>query len=282
MTEKKVEGVGLCLRFPHFPFILEKRPNVPWFEVLVENFFTPGEHHEFLEELARHYPLVFHSVGMNLGSADALDKNYFKTYQKLKEKFKPRMLSDHLCWSAICGRSHHDLLPLPYTKKVVEQVSLKIKMIQDLLGERLLVENLSDYIRFEESEISEWRFLNLIGEKTDCSFLLDINNVFVNSSNHHLDPFEFIDNFDLARVKQFHLAGHENFGEVLLDTHGSEVPGTVLDLYEYTIKKTGEVPTLIEWDKDLPSFEELYKEKEKVESRLKKGIYDSQRLPRAY
>jgi len=242
---------------------------VPWFEVLADNYMNPGEiPHRALEKVRSQYPVVFHGVGMNLGSVDPLNIPYFKRLSELIHQYQPEWVSDHLCWIGAEGLQTHDLLPLPFTQETVDHVSGRIKQVQDLLKRRILIENLSGYVQFASSEMEEWEFVKAVVEAGDCDLLLDVNNVYVNSENLRFDPFLYLDSIPKERVKQIHLAGHLRSEGILIDNHGAPVSEDVWDLYRHAVRRFTGTPTLIEWDLNIPEFEVLYAESKKAQSIL--------------
>ncbi len=250
-----IQGVGIGLRAPHYAFIERERPAVPWFEVLVDNYLGKGGaalHH--LERIRGDYPVTFHGVGMSLGSTDPLDMGYLGRLKRLVDRIQPAWVSDHLCWCSVDGRHAHDLLPLPYTEQVVEHVAARIMRVQDYLGQRILVENVSTYLDLRASTLSEWAFLVQVAERSDCLILLDINNVYVSACNTGFEPRAYLSAVPAARVREFHLAGYEDRGTHLLDTHGEAVHGPVWALYRQALRRFGPVPTLMEWDNNIPDF----------------------------
>ncbi len=262
-----VTGVGLGLRQPHTQHILQKLPEVAWFEILFDNFRPYTKRNEnILQNLFASYPLTLHCVGMNLGSPDPLDFSYLKEVRTLKNECKAKWISDHLCWSAVDGIYHHDLLPLAYTREVVQYLSERIDAVQNFLGEQILVENISSYIEFKYSELEEVDFLNLLCEKANCRLLLDINNIYVNAFNFRRDAFDFFGKLSKEYVAQYHLAGYDAFDDYLLDSHGQAISEAVWELFFYALKHVGPLPTSIERDGNIPSFGELYKEKQRAES----------------
>lgn len=251
-------GFGVGLRRPHYAYVLENWPAMDWFEVISENFMVAGGRPlEVLERVRERYPIVLHGVSMSLGSTDPLNRDYLRDLTKLARRFKPRWISDHLCWTGVGGHNIHDLVPLPYTEAVVHHIAERIRQVQDMLELPVLIENISTYIEFKSSTLSEWEFLAAVAEEADCRILLDINNVYVNAYNHNFKPRVYIDAIPVARVAQFHLAGHSDHGTYLLDTHDHPVCEEVWSLYEYAVRRFGAVPTLIEWDDNIPEFAEL-------------------------
>lgn len=260
-----VKGCGIGLRFQHIDQIVEDKPPIPWLEILTDNYLQPGSvQQDYLSEIAEHYPLTFHGVGMSLGSTDALNADYFSRLKALADRFKPAWISDHLCWSSAHGWVTHDLIPLPYTDETVRHVASRIREAQDRLEYRLVIENVSSYLQYRHSVMTEWEFLTAVAEEADCFLLLDVNNIYVSAYNHQFDALTYIDAIPVQRVKQIHLAGYEDKGTHLLDTHGAAVTDPVWDLYCATIKKLGSVPTLIEWDNQVPELAILLAEAAKA------------------
>ncbi len=255
-------GVGVGLRPVHYADILERAPRgelgVDWFEALSENYMVPGGRPlRVLDRVCEFAPVVLHGVSLNLGSVDPLDDNYLNELTKLVTRAKPRWISDHLCWTGVDGRNLHDLIPLPQTEESVRHVAARIARVQDRLGQRIAVENVSSYLRFTNDSMSEWDFLTAIAEASDCGILLDVNNVCVSAHNHGFDPRVYLDAVPAQRVFQIHLAGHSEAGPLRIDTHDHPVPKEVWSLYEYTVQRMGPVSTLVEWDDKIPSFNVL-------------------------
>jgi uncharacterized protein (UPF0276 family) len=220
VSAHRLAGCGIGLRREHYETVLAERPSVPWFEVISENFMVDGGRPlHVLESVRRDYPVALHGVSLSPGSAEALDPGYVRRLQKLVARAEPALVSDHLCWTGLGGHNSHDLLPLPFTAEAVLVAARKIAQVQDGLGRRILVENVSSYVRFRESELAEWEFVAAVAEEADCHLLLDVNNVYVNSRNHGFDPIRYIDGLPVDRVRQFHVAGHEDHGDVVIDTH---------------------------------------------------------------
>ena len=256
-------GFGVGLRRPHYTRVLEAdasdgAPQVDWFEIISENFMVEGGRPlEVLEGVRARYPVVMHGVGLSIGSADPLNRRYLKDLSQLIRRVEPAWVSDHLCWTGTGGRNLHDLLPLPYTEEVVRHAAGRIRDVQDVLERTILIENVSCYMTFRASHMEEWEFLSAVAEEADCAILLDINNVFVNGFNHHFEPRRYIDALPVDRVVQFHLAGHSDHGNYLLDTHDHPIRPEVWALYDYAVARYGRVPTLIEWDDNIPEFANL-------------------------
>ncbi len=251
-------GFGVGLRRPHYSYILEHRPPVDWFEVISENFMVDGGRPlEVLEGVREHYPIVLHGVSLSIGSADPLNRDYLDKLAALAGRFEPAWVSDHLCWTGVGGHNLHDLIPLPYTEEAVRHVSARVRQVQDILGRRMLLENVSSYLTFQHSTMAEWEFLTAVAEESDCAILLDINNIHVSAYNHGFDPEAYLKAVPSERVVQFHLAGYSDHGSYLLDTHDHPVCEAVWRLYEQAAARLGPVATLIEWDDHIPEFATL-------------------------
>jgi uncharacterized protein (UPF0276 family) len=264
-TRTGIEGVGLGLRTRHYGEILETRPAVPWFEVLVDNYaHGEGPPLHYLERIREHYPMVFHGVGMSLGSTDPLDREYLSSVRALAGRIAPAWISEHLAWTSVGGRHFHELLPLPFDDESVRNVAARISEVQDFFGEQILVENSASYMAFERSCLSEAEFVNAVLAEADCALLLDVNNVYVNASNHGFDPVAYLESMPRERVRQMHLAGYDDHGHYLIDAHGSPVSAPVWGLYEQALALFPGVPTCIEWDKDVPPLATLLSEMERA------------------
>lgn len=254
-------GFGLGLRTEHYNTILETKPKIDWFEVLSENYMIPGgKPLHYLDRIRADYPIVMHGVSLSIGSTTPFEQDYLRDLKKLADRIEPAWISDHLCWTGVHGQNIHDLLPLPYTEETVKHVVERVKIVQDYLGRQLLLENVSSYASYIDSSMTEWEFINEIAEQADCLLLLDVNNIYVSSYNHRFDPKAFIDGVPAKRVQQIHLAGHQNNGDYIIDTHDAPVIDPVWDLYGYAISQLGQVSTMIERDDKIPAFEELVKE----------------------
>lgn len=266
-------SAGIGLRAPHYRDLLEQVPSVGWIEVHSENYFgLGGAPAHYLERARELYPLSLHGVGLSLGSTDALSRTHLKRLKEVIERYEPWLVSDHLSWSSVDGRYFNDLLPLPYTRDVVAHLAQRIEQAQELLGRQILVENLSSYLCFRDGEMPEWEFVTEVVRRSGCGLLLDINNVYVASVNHGFDARRYVDAIPVSLVQEMHLAGHlERHIEgsrLLIDTHNQPVCGAVWDLYERAVRRFGPVPTLIEWDADLPSLPELVAEAHRAEAVL--------------
>ena len=251
-------GFGLGLRVDHYEAILADHPPVDWFEALTENYLVPGG--KPLDNLMRirdRYPMVMHGVSLSIGSTQPLDRNYLAQVKALAARLEPHWVSDHLCWTGIAGRNMHDLLPLPYTEEALANVVERVRTVQDFLGRRILLENVSSYVTYRDSQLTEWDFLREIAQRADCLILLDVNNIYVSSVNHEFDPLDYLNAIPADRVQQIHLAGHENHGDYLIDTHDHPVPDPVWELYGAALRRFGSVSTMIERDANIPPLEEL-------------------------
>ncbi len=262
-TTRPELGYGLGLRPSHYDHVLEHLPKVDWFEVISENYMVPGgKPLYYLDKIRSHYPMVMHGVSLSLGSTDALNMAYLGALKELIDRVQPMWVSDHLCWTGVDAHNAHDLLPLPYTASSARHVADRISRVQDYLGRQILLENLSSYVTFEESEMSEWAFISSIAKRADCLLLLDINNVYVSARNHQYRAEDFIAGVPMDRVWQLHLAGHSQSadGTLLIDTHDQAVCDPVWALYSEVIQQHGFINTMIERDGNIPPFDELFAE----------------------
>ena len=251
---------GIGLRSVHHESIAT-RPPVGWIEAHTENYFHDGGAAvRALERARANYPLSLHGVGLALGSADGLDRDHLARIRRAIRRFEPALVSEHACWGHAGGEHFNDLLPLPFTEEAVEVLAAQVREAQDFLGTRLLIENVSAYVAFEHSHLSEWEFLGAVVERAGCGLLLDVNNVYVSSRNLGSDARAFIDGVPAAAVGEIHLAGHATSDGVLIDDHGSRVCDDVWALYGYAVARLGARPTLIEWDTDIPPLETLVDE----------------------
>ena len=255
-------GHGIGLRPEHYQAVLEREaPPVDWFEVISDNFMVPGGNpRRVLRAVRERTPVVMHGVSLSLGSVDPLNADYLTGLCDLAAEVQPEMVSDHLCWGSLGGHYAHDLLPLPYTEEALRHVSERVLRVQDRLKRRILVENVSSYVAYRQSAMTEWEFLAALCERADCGVLLDVNNIFVSAHNHRFDPAAFISGIPLGRVGQIHLAGHSTAGALLLDTHDHPVCDGVWDLYRAAVQRFGRVSTLIEWDDHIPPLERVVEE----------------------
>jgi len=261
--QTSASGFGVGLRAKHYDEVIETRPAVDWFEIISENFMVPGGRPlRILDEVRKHYPIAMHGVSLSIGSVDSLNLDYLSQLKELAKRCEPMWISDHLCWTSVGGHNTHDLLPLPYTDETIGHVAERVSRVQDLLGQRILLENVSTYLELEQSKIPEWEFLNAVAERADCEILLDVNNIFVSAYNHGFSARDYLCSIDPKRVRQFHLAGHTDRGAFLHDTHDHPVPEGVWSLYAEALQRFGVVATLIEWDDHIPPLPELIAEAE--------------------
>ncbi len=256
-------GHGVGLRTKHYPDVLSGTASPDWFEVVSENFMIRGGRPLAVLERARAVaPIVLHGVSLSLGAVDPPSAAYLDALAALAERVEPAWVSDHLCWGSFGGHFAHDLLPLPYTEEAMAVVVDHVQRVQDRLRRRILVENVSSYVAFRHSTMPEWEFLAGVAERADCGILLDVNNVWVSAHNHGFSPEVYVDALPPARIGQFHLAGHQDHGTHLLDTHDHPVPEAVWRLYRHAVARFGPVSSLVEWDDDVPELDRLLAEAE--------------------
>jgi uncharacterized protein (UPF0276 family) len=266
-------GVGIGLRVPHYDEVLQRcrdgALDVDFLEIISENFMVAGGRpRRILDEIRAERPVVMHGVSMNLGSVDPLDDDYLRRLGELATRVDPVWLSDHLCWNGVGGAHLHDLMPLPASEAVLGWVADRVARVQDRLGRRIAVENVSSYLAFVDDELDEWTFLAELAERADCGVLLDVNNVFVSAHNHGFDAEAYLDSIPADRIFQIHLAGHSESGPLLIDTHDHPVRDEVWSLYERVVRRTGPISTLIEWDDRLPTLDRLVEEAGRARSIL--------------
>ena len=258
----EISGFGLGLRTDHYAdFTATAGQPVDWLELISENFLVPGgKPLHFLERIRADYPMVMHGVSLSIGSADALDADYLRQLKSLVDRIEPGWISDHLCWTGVDHANLHDLLPLPYTEAALRHLEPRIAQVQDLIKRPLVLENVSSYVAYAADEMSEWAFVAELIRRAGCRLLLDVNNVYVSARNHGFDPRCFIDAMPAEAVVQIHLAGHEDHGDLVIDTHDHPIRDEVFDLYAYTIGRIGMRPTMIERDDRIPPLSELLAE----------------------
>ena len=258
-------GYGLGLRVEHYQELLDHPQGVDWLEIISENYLVPGGLPlVWLERFRARFPLAMHGVSLSIGGTDPLDEGYLARLDALARRIEPAWVSDHLCWTGVQGLNLHDLMPLPYTEEALDHVVARVRQVQDRLQRRILLENVSSYIRFAESQLQEWEFLAEVARRADCLILLDINNIHVSASNHGFDAMRYLDGVPVERVQQFHLAGHEHGAQLLVDTHDAPVPSPVWALYEAAVRRFGAVSTMIERDDHIPPLPELVAELEQA------------------
>jgi uncharacterized protein (UPF0276 family) len=257
----KLNGFGLGLRPVHYEAVLGEPYAIDWLEIITENYLVPGgKPLHYLERIRDRFPVVMHGVSLSIGSTDPLDREYLAAVKQLARRIEPAWISDHLCWTGVEGRNMHDLLPLPYTEEALATVAARVGEVQDALGRQLLLENVSSYLTYRDSDMSEWDFLSEVARRADCAILLDINNIYVSSVNHGFDPSRYLRAVPKERVRQFHLAGHSDMGGHLIDTHDHPIAAPVWALYREAVAHFGGVPTMIERDDNIPPLNELVAE----------------------
>lgn len=259
------QGFGLGLRPVHYNSFLARPQPVDWLEVISENYMVQGgKPLAMLDRIRADYPIAMHGVSMSIGSVSPLDYDYLTRLKALADRVEPVWVSDHLCWTGVHGTNLHDLFPLPYTEEALKHVAARVREVQDILGRRLVLENVSSYIDYASSEMSEWAFLTALAEEADCLLLLDVNNIYVSGMNHGFNPRDFVDGVPAQRIQQIHVAGHSNMGDVIVDTHDAPVPDEVFDLYAYACQRFGQVSTMIERDDAIPPLADLIQELDRV------------------
>lgn len=262
---------GIGLRADHYDAVLETQPPVGWLEVHSENYFgAGGKPLKVLERIRADYPLSLHGVGLSVGSTDPLDQRHLTALKNLIRRFEPALVSEHLSWGSVDGRHLNDLLPLPYTEEALDHFSERVIAVQDVLGRQILIENPSSYLHYVESVIPEWEFLAEVAGRSGCGVLLDVNNIYVSARNHGFDASAYLRAIPLALVQEIHLAGFVvnrfDDGEILIDTHSQPVCPAVWALYRQAVQRFGPVPTLIEWDTDLPALAVLVAEAQQADA----------------
>lgn len=252
---------GLGLRPEHYEEIADSPGKVSWFEALSENYMVAGGSPlRWLDRIRRDYPMALHGVSLSIGSIDPLDRRYLDELKTLVERVEPMWVSDHLCFTGLRGQNMHDLLPLPYTEEALNHVAERVGQVQDHLGRRLVLENVSSYVTYAASELSEWEFIAELAKRADCEILLDVNNVYVSAFNHEFDAMAFLRAMPRERVRQFHLAGHTHKGSHIIDTHDEPIVPDVWALYAEAVRLFPGVPTMIERDANMPPYAELLTE----------------------
>ena len=271
-------GHGVGLRREHFERVLAGPTRVDWFEVISENFMVKGGRPlHVLERVRRDYPVVLHGVSLSIGTTDPLDRDYLDRLRELASWVEPAWVSDHLCWTGVGGHNAHDLLPLPYTEEALDHVVARVGAVQEHLGRRIALENVSTYLSFASSTLSEWEFLVQLATRADCGILLDVNNVYVSAANQGFDPRTYLEAVPPERVWQVHLAGHTDRGSHLLDTHSRCVCEEVWELYRFATRRIGAVASLVEWDEDIPEWDSLEAESLRAREVRREALADSRR-----
>lgn len=254
-------GLGLGLRSKHFSYILEHHPEVDWFEVISENFMdSGGRPRQVLRQLVEKYPVVMHGVSLSIGSTDPLNLEYLTKLKALAAEVNPLWISDHLCWTGVNSLNTHDLLPVVLNEESLKHICGRIAQVQDFLERPVVFENPSTYLTFKQSTIAEWDFLRYMTEETGCGLLLDVNNVYVSAFNNDFDPVNYINRLPHDRIVQMHIAGHQHCGDYIIDTHDRKVVNDVWNLFTQAWQLTGGVATLLEWDSNIPDFDDYHAE----------------------
>jgi len=254
-------GFGLGLRPQHYQDILDGAPNVDWFEVISENYMVPGgQPLKMLDRIRERCPIVMHGVSLSIASTAPLNEDYLCDLKALAKRSEPKFISDHLCWTGVHGVNLHDLLPVPYTEEALDHVTARVHHVQDTLGQAIALENVSSYVQFSHSEMSEWEFIAELTRRTGCWLVFDVNNVFVSAFNHEFDAHAFIGGVPKERIVQFHLAGHEHNMSHIIDTHDAMVCDEVWDLYRTALRHFGPVSAIIERDDHIPPLAEMVAE----------------------
>ena len=253
--------IGVGLRSQHFAEVIEHPPALDWFELLADNHINSGGKPLYeAQSIAEKFPISLHSVGLSIGSSDPLNKAYMAELKKIADLTNPWIMSDHLCWTSVHGQHAHDLLPLPYTEETVKYASQRIRQIQDYFERPMAIENVSTYLNFKDSTMTEGEFVAAVANEADCYILFDINNVYVSHINNGTDVDDYFKKIPAERIVEIHLAGFEDCGEYLIDAHNNPVHPKVWEMYAQFIQANHYIPTLIEWDNDIPSFEILFNE----------------------
>ncbi len=269
-------GYGLGLRAPHYADILEGDPAIDWFEVISENYMVPGGRPlQMLERIRERFPIVMHGVSLSIASTAEPNYEYLDNLKSLAQRMEPKWVSDHLCWTGVHRVNLHDLLPIPYTQEALDHVVSRVHLVQEHLGRALVLENVSTYVQFKESEMTEWEFLTELTKRTGCWLLFDVNNVYVSAFNHGYDPMTFLNGIPKDRVVQFHLAGHSDMGTHIIDTHDHPVCDDVFELYRASLNRFGPVSTMIERDDNIPPLAELLEELDRARA-IAKEVFDDE------
>jgi uncharacterized protein (UPF0276 family) len=260
-TQRPFLGYGLGLRKEHYEAVLNDHPPVDWFEIVSENYMVDGgKPLYYLDRIRTHYPMAMHGVSLSIGSTQTLDLDYLDRLKALIERVQPAWFSDHLCWTGVQGINLHDLMPLPYTEEAIAHVVERVQRVQDHVGRQMLLENVSSYVSYSDSQLSEWDFLCEVAECADCLILLDINNIYVSAFNHNFDPHAYLEAMPAERIWQIHLAGHTREDDLIIDTHDHPIADPVFELYAAAVKRFGRVTTMIERDDRIPPLPELLEE----------------------
>jgi uncharacterized protein (UPF0276 family) len=264
-ASRPISATGIGLRSQHIDEILINKPDIPWLEILVDNHLADGGLIPAqLDAVSNYYPITLHGVGLSLGSTSPLDIHYLQQIKNLSERINARWYSEHLCFTSVNGHYSHDLLPMPYSQASLIHIVDRIDQVQNFFGEKILIENVSSYMNFVDSTMPEAEFLCAVAEQADCWLLVDVNNIYVNQENHGIDADDYIDLLPLDRIKEIHLAGFQQREDFLLDAHNHPVSDPVWKLYKRLLKRKSDIPTLIEWDNDIPALSVLMQEANKA------------------
>ena len=260
-TAPVLGGFGLGLRTDHYEAIRQDRPKLDWLEILTENYLVPGGPPlGHLDRIRADYPVAMHGVSLSIGATDPLDLDYLVQVKALAARIEPLVISDHLCWTGAAGLNMHDLLPVPHTEEAVRHIVERVRRVQDFLGRRIALENVSSYVDYSFSAVPEWEFLAAVAEGADCDILLDVNNIYVSAFNHEFDALTYLAAVPARRVRQFHVAGHQNNGSHIIDTHDHDVIDPVWALFAEAVRRFGPVPAMIERDANIPPLADLLSE----------------------
>lgn len=257
---------GVGLRPTHYPHLLDHRPsNTGWFEIISENYMdTQGRPWAMLEKIRRDFPIATHGVSLSIGCPSGINLDYVKKLRKFVDRLNPQVVSDHFCWTGTGGYNFHDLLPIPFTQENKKEIIARIDQVQTILGRPIILENVSSYITYKHSEMSEWEFIRDVCERSGCGLLFDVNNLYVNATNYDFDPQIYINHLPPQIIRQIHLAGFSDQGTFLFDTHSKPVYSEVWKLYEKVVHHAPDVPVIVEWDEGLPPYLELEAEAKKA------------------
>jgi len=265
---------GIGLRAQHYMDVIEQQPDIGWFEVHSENYFGDGgKPHYYLEQIRANYPLSLHGVGLSIGACEPLNQKHLSDLKSLIQRYEPGLVSEHLSWGVADGRYLNDLLPLPYTVESLSHMVNRLNHVQDILQQSILIENVSSYLEFSHSTITEWDFLVELAQRSGCGILLDVNNIYVSAFNHSFDALEYLNAIPESTVREIHLAGHtrkmlENT-EILIDSHNQHICDDVWKLYHEAVRLFPKCPVLIEWDSDVPTLDVLLSEAQKADNILR-------------
>jgi len=275
MWDVKPIGHGIGLRKEHFSHLYENPvTGVDWFEVISENYFADGGFPwAVLEKVRAQCPVVMHGVSMAIGNTDPINELHLNHLKKLAERLEPSWISDHICWGGYGGHNSHDLLPLPYTEETLNHIVPRIQYVQEALGRAMIFENVSSYVTFQESEMTEWEFVVELARRSGSGILLDVNNIYVSARNHGFSTQEYLEHIPVELVGQFHVAGHTDYGEYIIDTHIGPTPDAVWDVYREAVKRFGPIPTLIEWDEKIPEYEAVVAESTRARQIQQEVLY---------